>query len=377
MSSIKRIPTLIDAGDLKHARVVVRVGLNVPIADTGTIGEPFRLEVIIPTLKRLQQSGARTLLLAHIGSTPHDSLRPVHRYLESKLGPIRFVDHLPFDAGVLESRDIALLENIRRFEGETENDERFAGQIARGADMYINEAFSDSHRVHASIVGIPRLIPSYIGPWFETELRELTHAFDPAHPFELIVGGAKIATKLPLVKKFLDRADSVFVGGALANDLFEAQGYEVGRSLVSNDIELSDVLKHPHLVMPQDVVVEDGGGVRIGEPTSLTARDSIMDVGPESLVRLKKRVDTARTIVWNGPVGNTDGGYKEGTEAIAEMIRKASAHSIVGGGDTIAAISAMDAFDRFGFVSTGGGAMLDYLASETLPGIEAITQYWQ
>jgi len=376
MKSGAHIPTLRDAGDLAGVRVVVRLSLNVPITPLGDIKESFRIEAALSTLVRLQTARARTVIIAHL-SNASASLRPVHQYLQKTLGPIRFINHVPFDAGVLDVGEIALVENTRRFAGEIENDQRFAHTIALGADIFVNDAFADSHRHHASIVGVARLLPSYIGPWFESELRELDRAFLAEHPFELLVGGAKIKSKLPLVKKFLDSADTVFVGGALSNDLFEAKGYEIGRSLVSPDIDLSDILNHPRLELPCDVVITCDGAVRTKKPDALVGRDSIVDIGSQTLLHIQERICRARTIVWNGPMGNTDGGFTDGTEALAKMIADSAAHSIVGGGDTIAAISKLDAFDRFGFVSTGGGAMLEYLSGETLPGIEAIREYWK
>lgn len=373
---MRGVPTLTDCGDLRGARVLLRLGLNVPIVD-GVVAETFRLAVLLQTVRELQEKGARIFIIGHIGNDGTQSLRPVHAYLSKELGQIDFIDHVPFDAGVLKEGGVALLENIRRFEGEKENSNELVGLLAQSADMYVNEAFSDSHRAHASIVGVAKTLPSYIGRWFESELKELSRAFNAEHPFVFIVGGAKIDTKLPLVKKFLPLADTVYVGGALANDIWKSLGYEVGRSLVSSESRsLEEVTTHPRLMIPRDVVVERGGDSVVISPKDLLAQDCIVDIGPESLTDIRALADRARFVVWNGPLGNTEIGFGAGTMALAEFLAREPAYSMVGGGDTIAAISKLDVFDRFGFVSTGGGAMLTYLSDETLAGIEAIREYW-
>ena len=373
---MRGVPTLKDLGDIRGARVLVRLGLNVPIHN-GEVAEPFRLETLLPTLRRLREIGARTLVVGHMGTVKGEgTLRPVHAYLRNRLGELRFVERLPFDTAVLNEGDIALLENIRQYPEEATNDTGLAEKLASCADVYINDAFSDSHREHASVTGVARLLPSYIGPWFETEIRELSRAFEPSHPFEFIVGGAKIATKLPLVRKFLDIADNVYVCGALANDIWESKGYEVGRSLVSPSVELNDVLTHERLSLPTSVLVERGGESQEVGVDEVGPTDRIVDVGEHSLVPLKKHIEDARFIVWNGPLGDTETGYVSGTHEVARMIADTPVHAIVGGGDTIAAISKLNIFDRFGFVSTGGGAMLSFLSDETLVGIEAIREYW-
>ncbi|MDP3956192.1 MAG: phosphoglycerate kinase [bacterium] len=369
-------PTLNDIGTLEGTRVILRMGLNVPLDNVGYVAEPFRVEVLIPTLRRLKELRARVLVIGHIGTDGVGSLRGVHRYLESRVGSIQFIDHLPFDLSVINDGGIVILENIRRYAGEKTNDPKLADIIARSGDVFINEAFSDSHRTHASIVGVATRIPSYIGNWFSREVAELSAVFQPEHPFVCVVGGAKIATKLPLVSRLLESADTLLLAGALANDYWDSRGIEVGRSLISSQADLSAIENDTVLILPSDVLVERDGGVVTIAPDAVKSSDRIVDVGAATLVRLKTSLDRARLVVWNGPLGNTDEGYSDGTLELARLVAGAPGRAIVGGGDTIAAISKLDLFDRFHFVSTGGGAMLDYLANETLPGIEAIRSYW-
>jgi phosphoglycerate kinase len=269
------------------------------------------------------------------------------------------------------------MENLRFFEGEKKNDPKFAKELASLADIYVNDAFPVCHREHASIVGVPKLLPSYVGFQLEKEVANLSRAFNPAHPFLFILGGAKFETKLPLLAKFLDIADQIFVGGALANDLFKAKGFEIGQSLISKTgIDLSAFIKSPKLLLPVDIINQEGVS-KAADSLSLT--DKIMDDGPKTLQMLKEKISAAKFILWNGPLGMYEGGYKQPTLELAKIIGEATAGtsgvvSIVGGGDTLAAIEELQNQDKFTFVSTGGGAMLDFLAKGTLPGIEALEE---
>jgi phosphoglycerate kinase len=221
---------------------------------------------------------------------------------------------------------------------------------------------------------VPKLIPSYAGIQFEREVAALSKAFSPVHPFLFILGGAKFKTKLPLLSKFLNLADTVFVGGALANDLYKQRGYEVGVSLVSKEeIDLSAFARNPKVLIPADIVNQEK---EVKMADSLTPADKIMDSGPQAVEALKEKIMAARFILWNGPLGLYEDGYQGPTLDLAKMIAEATekngAESIVGGGDTLAAISTLGLEDKFTFISTGGGAMLDFLAKGTLPGIEAL-----
>ncbi len=266
-----------------------------------------------------------------------------------------------------------MMENLRRYEGEETNDGTFAQDLSRFGEIYVNEAFSCSHRSHASIVGVPKYIPGFMGLQFEEEIKNLSEAFHPEHSFLFILAGAKFSTKLPLVEKFLTLADDVFIGGALANDLFKQKGYEIGKSLVSEgDLDLSVIVKHPKTLLPTDVTVEDEGKISLKSPDTVSREDKITDAGPKTDEMLKEKIKKAKFILWNGPLGQYEKGFKEPTFTLARIIAESGVKAIVGGGDTLATIRELNLFDKFFFVSTGGGAMLDFLANETLPGIVAL-----
>jgi len=239
--------------------------------------------------------------------------------------------------------------------------------------LNVQDAFAASHRAHASIVGVPRHLPSYFGHTFVAEYEALRQAHEPVSPSLFILGGAKFDTKIPLVEKMLKTYDQVFIGGALANDIYKARGYEVGKSLVS-DISLTghQLLASDKVTVPTDVIVDGLNGQRTCGAGAVTADECILDAGPTTATALGAIIAKAKTIVWNGPLGNYEAGYSQQTEAVARLIAQASGHSLVGGGDTVAAIEALGVRDGIDFVSTGGGAMLTFLEAGTLPAIEAV-----
>jgi phosphoglycerate kinase len=273
----------------------------------------------------------------------------------------------------MKNGDCVLLENLRFDDGEKKNDPKFAQALASLGDIYVNDAFSVCHRSHASVVGVPKLMPSYAGFQLEKEVANLSKAFSPSHPFLFILGGAKFETKLPLIEKFIEIADHVFVGGALATDFFKIKGYEIGTSLVSEgDFGLEKYVNNPKLLIPIDVKTKDG---EIKMADALSKTDAIMDCGPGTIDSLSDKVKNAKLILWNGPLGVYEQGYKDSTLSLARLIANnhdRGVESLVGGGDTIAAIAENNDEGRFSFVSTGGGAMLDFLAKGTLPGIEVL-----
>ena len=274
----------------------------------------------------------------------------------------------------LQEGDVVLLENLRHSEGEEKNDPLFAKYLASLGDVYVNDAFSVSHRAHASVVGVPALIPHYAGIRLALEVTKLAVAFDPQHPFLFILGGAKISTKMPLLKKFLNIADNIFVGGAIANNFLKVKGVEIGTSTYDKD-ELDGLdayLGDPHLVLPVDVVAKNAAGSETKTLAALSSGDMIVDAGSSTIKSLEAVVGAAKLIVWNGPLGFYEEGFTEGSRELLGLIAGSRAMSIIGGGDTVALINEMGALEKFSFVSTGGGAMLDYLANETLPGIEAL-----
>jgi phosphoglycerate kinase len=351
--------------------------LNVPIED-GVVTNRFRLEKIVPTIEFLRARGARVVLLGHIGRDPHESLEPVFAAL-TNLVPLSWCPATIGDRAVraiaaLEDGDVLMLENVRQHAGEEANDPAFARGLAALGDCYVNDAFADSHRAHASVVGVPQHLPSAFGPAFRAEYEALLGARTPTHPALFMLGGAKIETKLPLVTAFLEVYDSVFLGGALAHDVWRAKGYELGMSLVGDmDLAGSPLLSASNVMLPIDVTVTDGSYVRVTTPDAVHATEKIVDMGPETVAMLAPHVRSARTILWNGPFGNYEDGFATATERIAELVAASSSHSIVGGGDTIASIESLALKDQFGFLSTAGGAMLTFLETGTLPGITAIT----
>ncbi len=367
--------------NIKSKRVLLRLDLNVPIV-RGKVADDFRIQTAIPTVNLLRDAGAKVIIVSHIEGKGGESLKPVADHLNERKIPVIFSDKYFTVAAksILEKMkdgEVVLFENVRSNKGETLNSKNFAEKLAAMGDIYVNEAFSVSHRNHASIVGVPKLLPSYVGTVFAREVKNLSQAFEPDRPFLFILGGAKFETKLPLIKKFLSHADFIFVGGALANNFFKELNFEVGQSVVSKgSFNLSGLLKTQKVFIPTDVVVASGNvagrGQKVKSVQDVNSNEKILDVGPRSLIQLGGLVSQAKFILWNGPLGNCEDGFFEGTQKTAEIIAKANAKSVIGGGDTVAAIKKVGLLDKFTFVSTGGGAMLDFLANETLPGIEAI-----
>ncbi|MBI2475790.1 MAG: phosphoglycerate kinase [Candidatus Taylorbacteria bacterium] len=356
------------------ATVLLRLDLNLPIVG-GQVRDDFRLRRSLPTLQHLVGRRARTVILAHTDSQETDSLKLVAEHLNQFVS-LKFVPslaELPGSLKTLEPGGVLFLENLRRDPGEVADNPDFAKTLASFGDVYVNDAFSVSHRAHASIVGIPKFLPSYAGFLLAEEAARLARAFKAPRPFVFVLAGAKFETKLPLVKKFLRSADSVFIGGALANDLFKVQGREIGLSKHSEaDFGFAGVLQSPKLILPVDVVAENAGKRATKKPAEVLPGDNILDAGPETLALLAEKFASAKFILWNGTLGVYEKGFAAGTEALAKAIVASSAETIVGGGDTLACISKINVLDKFSFVSTGGGAMLDFLANETLPGIEAL-----
>lgn len=347
-----------DLTELAGVKVLVRVDFNVPVKD-GVVVDDFRIRKILPTLAYLREKKAKVILISHIETLDNPTLEPVFNHLNSIGIKCSFV--IDYKKVSEQESDVVLLENIRNFEEEKKNDRKFARELASLADIYVNEAFSVSHRAHASVSAITEYIPSYAGFLFEQEIKHLSSAFNPEHPFLFILGGAKFETKLPLIDKFISIADKVFIGGALANDFFRQRGMDIKKSLVSDTpLNLSDLVMNERLSLPLDVEWKD---------------DMILDVGSKTTEFLKDEVKKAKYILWNGPLGMYEQGYKEPTLALAKAIAEATSQgvkTILGGGDTLAVIAELKIEDSFTFVSTGGGAMLEYLAQGTLPGIEAL-----
>lgn len=367
--------TLNNIDSVEGKRVLVRSALNVSMNED-TVSGTYRLEKALPTILELLKKKAKVILLSH-RSDEKGSLKGVYEYLKATL-PLSYVDDVVGSkaqeaVAKLEPGHALLLENLRWNKGEKENDESFTKALAALGDVYVNDDFPVSHRAHASIVGIPKLLPSYAGKQFLVEYEHLKRARTPESPSVAIIGGAKFLTKQPLILELLESYDRLLIGGALANDFLLAQGHEVGKSLVSRSEEILPLLKNSKLVVPHDVIVEGPNGKEHKKVEEVNPNDSIFDVGPETIASFAPRITKAKSILWNGPLGNFEQGYVDATEEVARHIAKANGTSIVGGGDTVTAINNLKLNEQFTFVSTAGGAMLDFISNGTLVGVEALT----
>lgn len=329
------IQSIREAGDIEGKRVLVRVDWNVSIEE-GAVTDDFRIKQSLPTLEFLKEAGAEVMLATHL-DPDEASVEPLLEYVPEGM---------------------SLLPNLRNNPGEKSNSEEFARELAAEADIYVNEAFSASHREHASIVGVPKLLPSYAGFQFLREKEELENFFNPSHPLVVILGGAKFETKIPLIEKFLLLADCIFVGGALAHNFWKEEGRDIRKSLVSDGEFHTKILRESgKIILPEDPVW-------VGE--------RIVDAGPKTIENLKLKIENSSSVLWNGPLGLYEEGYKEGTLSLARILGEHGEKVVVGGGDTLAALKELNISDKFKFVSTAGGAMLDFLAKGTLPGIKAL-----
>jgi len=338
MRSIKQVK------NLKGKTVLLRVDFNVPIK-SGKVEDNFRINKSLPTIKFLINKGAKIILITHLGENGTASLASVVK---------RF-----FAISKIARNKITFFDNIRKFPGEMKNDQAFAKKLARMGDIYVNDAFSVSHREHASIVSLPKYLPSFAGFQLEDEVKNLSHAFGKIkHPFLFILGGAKFSTKMPLIKKYLKLSDYIFVGGALADDFLKAKGCDIGDSLVSDtNFGIKKLLNNKKLILPTDFIIKN---------------NVILDIGKESVKNLAPIIKKSKLILWNGPLGKYEDGGAGATKKILKLVANSNAESILGGGDTVTLISKMKMEKKFSFVSTGGGATLDFLANGTLPGIKAL-----
>jgi len=365
------LPKISDCTDLRGKRVLVVGGIDVPLQDNEII-ETFRLERIRPTIDFLQKSGAKIILVGHIGHDVPESTEPIARYFG-----MEYVDSL--DAKIIREKISTctgpgiVLRNVRADAREEKNDESFARELASCADIFVNEDFPTSHRNYASIVGFPRFLPSYAGVEFAQEVAALSSALNPDHPSLVILGGAKADTKIPLVYQFADKTDQLFVGGSLANTLFKAKGCETGISLVDGDLEAAKkILEYHTIALPIDVMACAENICLTKSPEHLEENENMLDIGLDTIQELGKEIAKAKFVLWNGPMGVYEKGYREGTESLAKILAESKATTIVGGGDTITAIKKLGLLEKFTFVSIGGGAMIEFLSKGTLPAIEAL-----
>ncbi len=367
-----------DLKKISGKRVLLRADLNVPLKD-GKIVNNFRIKKVLPTILFLQKSGAKVIILSHLGDKGSESLVKVADQLKKLVKNFSFIDSdilsdkTENKINSLKKGEVVLLENLRREEGEKKNSPSFARALSRYGEIFVNDAFSVCHREHASVVGITKYLPSYAGFQLLIEIENLSKAFNPKHPFLFIIGGSKFDTKIPLIKKFIRLADYVFIGGAIANDLFKAKGYEIGSSLVGeSNFQIPLILKAKNLILPSDVLVKKGNTNRFTLPNDVKSDEIIVDVGPNTITELEKIIKDSGFILWNGPLGKYEDGFSDQTEKLLKIISKSKSSSILGGGDTIALISKLKLEDKFGFVSTGGGATLEFLSKGILPGLRPL-----
>lgn len=368
--------TITEATNLRGTYVLVRSSCNVPLKE-GVVTNLYRLKRAQPTLAYLQEQGARAIVLAHIGREETDTLRPVFDAF-SKLLPMKWggaigSSEFTESRSAMQDGDIIMAENLRAFAGETNNDTEFASLLAAQGAIYVDDAFDNIHREHASMVILPTLLPAYAGLTLAEEVTELGRAMTPVSPSLLILGGAKFETKMPLIEKYLEIYDRVFVAGALLNDILKAEGNSVGTSLVS-DISIAGApfLLSPKLVHAIDVVVESSRGIRTVFVSDIAADERVIDMGIQTVAALKPFISNAKTILWNGPLGLYENGVPGSTQEVAKLVAASDAFSVVGGGDTVAAIEELGLNDQFGFVSIGGGAMLTLLEHGTTPALQVL-----
>lgn len=385
--------TIADIKDLSHKRVFLTVDFNVSL-ENGKVANDTRIIEAIPTIKYLLDKKAKIILASHLGRPrgfdPHLSLKPVCRRLEKMINRrVHLVNNF-WEKKALEkiakvkNHELVMLENIRYYKGEEENEREFARHLSSMADYFINDAFGTAHRVHASIVGISEFLPSYAGLLMKKEVETLSQVLEkPKRPFLLIIGGAKTPEKIAVIEKLLDIADTVALGGAVANTFLAAWGFGMGRSLVDYEmIEMARVIfwkatkKHSALILPMDVVIADierRSKPKVIEYNKVPHHVAIYDIGPKTIKYYEELIKGAKTIIWNGPMGlYEDPRFVKGTDHMLKGIASSSAHSIVGGGDTLTSIKHRELLKNISHVSSGGGAMLEFLEKGTLPGIEVI-----
>ena len=389
----------LDGLDARGKRVLLRADLNVPVRD-GRITDLTRLERLTPTIRELADGGARVIVVSHFDRpkgrrVPEMSLGPVRVALEQVLGhPVHFADDclgaVASDAvAALRDGEVLILENTRYHEGEELNDPEMARSLASLADIYVNDAFSAAHRAHASTEGVARHLPAHAGRLMQAELEALTLALEnPERPVAAVVGGAKISTKLDLLGNIVGRVDLLVIGGAMANTFLAASGVDVGRSLqeadmhaTARDIMARAVARGCEIVLPTDAVTATEFKANVPTRTvpvgAVPADAMILDAGPETVAALTARLPSLRTVVWNGPLGAFeippfDAATNALARAVADATRAGTLRSVAGGGDTVSALRHAGVVDDFSYVSTAGGAFLEWLEGKTLPGIQAL-----
>ena len=383
--------------EVKGKRVLARVDFNVPQDDTGTITDDTRITAALPTINYLVGQGAKTILVSHLGRpkgvTPKYTLKPVAERLSELLG--KEVVLLPDCIGAeveaavanLKDGDVVLLENVRFYPQEEGNDPAFAQRLANLAEVYVNDAFGTAHRAHASTEGVAHLLPGVGGYLMQKELDYLGGALtEPKRPFVAILGGAKVKDKIGVIRELIQKVDTLIIGGGMSYTFFKAQGYEIGKSLLdAKNLEFcAEILatSGDKLLLPDDVIVTNAnpfdGGQEVCETkvvpvTEIPADWEGADIGPATIAKFSAAIKSAATVVWNGPMGIFEfSKFAEGTRAVAQALAESDATTIIGGGDSAAAVQQLGYADAMTHISTGGGASLEFLEGKPLPGVVAL-----
>ncbi|QJD89996.1 phosphoglycerate kinase [Duganella dendranthematis] len=392
-----RLQDLIDQNALQGKRVFIRADLNVPQDDAGNITEDTRIRASVPAIKAAVAAGAKVMVTSHLGRPiegefkPEDSLAPVAKRLSELLGQQvelkqNWVDGADLEG--LQAGQVVLLENVRVNKGEKKNSDELAKKMAALCDIYVNDAFGTAHRAEASTHGIAKFAPiAAAGPLLAAELDALGKALGaPARPLLAIVAGSKVSSKLSILKALADKVDNLIVGGGIANTFMKAVGLNIGKSLVENDLvdeakAIIDIMakRGAQVPIPVDVVCakefSPTAVATVKDVAEVADDDMILDIGPKTAAQLAAQIAAAGTVVWNGPVGVFEfDQFGEGTKTLALAIAQSKAFSIAGGGDTLAAIAKYNIGEQIGYISTGGGAFLEFLEGKTLPAVEILTQ---
>jgi phosphoglycerate kinase len=383
--------------NVKGKKVLVRVDFNAPLGENGEVNDDFRIRKAIPTLEYLRNNGAKVIVISHLGQPKgrdlNYSIRPIARKLWELIGGrIKFVNDtigkgVEKEISQMEEGDIAILENLRFYKGEEENSEDFSHELAKLGDLFVQDGFGVCHRNHASMVGVTKLIPSYPGLLLEEEIRVLSNALiSPDRPLVSIIGGAKVSTKTRVIERLLDKSDYLLLGGKIANSLLVAKGQCIKDLLSEDEEDLMEVVRgidltSPKLHLPIDGIMAlnnfEEEYSRIGAVGTVRREEGIFDLGPETIEKYRSVLSEAKTIIWNGPLGLFEKEpFDKGTMEIARMIGENNnqVFSIIGGGETVEAIQKLGIENQFDHVSTGGGAMLDFMAGKDLPGIVALEE---